>query len=71
MVNFELYPWVSLSAISSLLYTRLRCTEDAAYHRMWVAGLFQLQHRVLPGLVFAHAGKGLQLERGSTSPIQS
>ena len=71
IVNSELYPWVSLSAISSILYTRLRCTEDVAYHRMWVAGLFQLQHRVLPALVFARVGKGLELERGSTSPIQS
>jgi hypothetical protein len=44
---------------------KLQCTEDAACHRTWVTGLFRLQHRALPALVFAPAGRGLGPERGS------
>jgi hypothetical protein len=65
------YPWVFPSAISTILYTKLRRTEDVACHRTWVTGLFQLQHQVPPVLVFALAGIGLWLERGSASTIQS
>jgi hypothetical protein len=69
--NHETYLWVTPFAISSTLCKRLQCKEDAAYHRMWVIGLFQLQHQVLLALVFVPAGIGLGLERGSTSTIDT
>jgi hypothetical protein len=49
----------------------LQCTEGAACHRTWVIGLFRLQHRVPPAPVFVPAGRGLGLERGSASSLQS
>ena len=71
MENFESYLWVLPFAISSILYRKLRCTEDAACHRTWVTGLFRLQHQVPPALVFAPAGKGQGQEKGSSSRIRS
>jgi len=65
------YPKVSPSAISTIPYIGLQCTEDVACHRTWVACLFQLQDRVPLALVFAHAGKGRVPGRGSTLMIQS
>jgi hypothetical protein len=69
--NYESYPWVTPSAISSTLCKRLQCKEGAACHRMWVTGLFRSQHQVLLALVFVPAGIGLGLERGSASTIQT
>jgi hypothetical protein len=69
--SYEPYLWVTPVAISSTLCKRLQCKEDVACHRMWETGLFRLQHQVLLALVFAPAGIGLGLERGSTSTIQS
>jgi len=38
---------------------------------MKVIGIVRLRHRVLPALVFALLGKGLEPERETTSRIQS
>ena len=66
-----LYPEVSPSAISLILYRGLQCTGDAACHRTWEACLFRSQDQVPLALVFARAGKGRVPGRGSTSMIQS
>src|ERR1700733_41940 len=58
------YLWVLPYSISSILYTELRCTEDAACHRTWVTGLVRLQHRALLAPVFAHVGRALAPGRG-------
>src|SRR6266566_517680 len=69
--NYESYPWVTPFSISSTLCKRLQCKEDPAYHRMWVTGLFRLQHQVLLALVFVLVGIRLGLKRGSTSTIDT
>jgi hypothetical protein len=69
--NSELYLRESPSAISSILYTTLRCTEGAACHRTWATGLFRLLCRVPPALVFSLAGRELGPERVSASTIRS
>jgi hypothetical protein len=55
---------VPLSATSLFLYILLQYTEDVACHQTWATDLFRLQHRVLPALAFAPAGRGLGLEKG-------
>ena len=66
-------PYLSVlpSATSSTLYISLQYTEDVACHRTWVTGLFRLQHRVLPVLVFAPSGRGLGLEKENLSRTRS
>jgi hypothetical protein len=69
--NLEPYLSVLPSATSTTLYTLLQYTADVACHQTRVTGLFRPQHRVLPALAFAPAGKGLGLEKGNLSRIRS